>query len=176
MKASAPTSIATARLTLRRPTSDDAAAILAYASDAEVTRYMGWPRHTSLDDTHRFLEIVDREWETAGMGAYLITYEGTVIGSTGLHRASPHRAVTGYILLRSEWGKGYATEACRAMVELGRSLGFERVDARCHAAHEASARVLEKSGMVFEGVLRRYDAFPNLGAEPQDVRSYAWVR
>lgn len=79
-------------------------------------------------------------------------------------------------MLRSEWGKGYATEACRAMVALGQSLGFARIDARCHAAHEASARVLEKSGMTLEGVLRRYDMFPNLGAEPQDVRVYAWVR
>ena len=173
----APASIATARLVLRRPAAADVDAIFAYASDVEGTRFMGWPRHQSLDDTKQFLEFCAREWEKNGMGAYLITLDGRVIGSTGLHKASAHRAVTGYIVLRSEWGKGYATEACRAMMELGRSLGFIRIDARCHADHAASARVLEKCGMTLEGVLRRFDLFPNSGIEgPQDVRWYAWVK
>src|SRR5262245_38655987 len=172
----APATISTARLILRRPTLGDAEGIFAYASDPEVTRYMGWPRHKSLDDTRQFVEFCDGEWEKNGMGAYLITRDGDVIGSTGLHRASAHRAVTGYVLLRSEWGKGFATEACRAMMELGRTLGFTRIDARCHAEHAASARVLEKVGMTLEGVLRRFDPFPNLGdGGPQGVRWYGWV-
>jgi RimJ/RimL family protein N-acetyltransferase len=61
------------------------------------------------------------------------------------------------------------------MIELGRALGFARVEALCYADHPSSARVLEKAGMIFEGVLRKHGLFPNLSAQPQDVRSYAWT-
>ncbi len=62
------------------------------------------------------------------------------------------------------------------MVELGRALGFFRIEAACHVDHGPSARVLEKAGMTFEGILRRHSIFPNLSSEPQDVRSYAWAK
>lgn len=51
-----------------------------------------------------------------------------------------------------------------------------RIWAYCHVHNPASARVLEKVGMRFEGALRRWATFPNLGEEPQDVRAYAWTR
>jgi RimJ/RimL family protein N-acetyltransferase len=48
--------------------------------------------------------------------------------------------------------------------------------ALCHPGHRASWRVLEKCGFEREGLLRRYAAFPNLGAEdPGDVLCYARV-
>ncbi|OLE62606.1 MAG: hypothetical protein AUG04_09165 [Deltaproteobacteria bacterium 13_1_20CM_2_69_21] len=171
-----PTTWNTARLTLRRPTPEDAQAIFtAYASDPEATRYMSWLVHRSIEDTRGFISFANQEWNECGVGAYLIQLDSAVIGSTGLHLAAPHRAVIGYILSRQLWGHGYATEACTAMVELGRSLRLERVEAQCHADHVESARVLEKSGMIFEGVLRKHSLFPNLSPLPQDVRSYAWT-
>ena len=51
--------------------------------------------------------------------------------------------------------------------------GIERVQAVCHVANQASARVLEKAGMLCEGTLRRYTVFPNLGPHAQDVHLYA---
>ena len=51
-----------------------------------------------------------------------------------------------------------------------------RVDAVCDVANGASARVLEKIGMQYEGVLRRYIVHPNVSDEPRDVRMYAATR
>jgi hypothetical protein len=46
------------RLRLRRPQDSDAQAIFStYANDVEVTRFLSWPRHLSLDDTQRFLNF-----------------------------------------------------------------------------------------------------------------------
>jgi ribosomal-protein-alanine N-acetyltransferase len=167
--------IATGRLTLRRPVLEDAEAMFRYASDPAVTRYMSWPMHRDVEQTRRYLEAALQEWQTQGAGAYVIERDGTVIGSTGLNCTGELEAATGYVLAQSAWGQGYATEACRAMIELGRSLGLARIKAYCHVDHAASARVLEKSGMVFEGILRRGIVFHNLSGEPEDVLSYAWT-
>jgi RimJ/RimL family protein N-acetyltransferase len=51
-----------------------------------------------------------------------------------------------------------------------------RVWAVCDAENIASARVMEKAGMSFEGVFRRYQVHPNLSQEPRDARCYALVR
>ena len=50
---------------------------------------------------------------------------------------------------------GYATESSAAMLELGfRRLGFHRVWGKCHTQNPASAKVMEKLGMTYEGTLR----------------------
>ena len=173
--AKVPERLTTARLTLRRPVTSDAAAAFTWASDAEVTRHMGWPTHKTIDDTLAFMSFATGEWIEKGVGTYFIEYGGRVVGSTGLHLFNRHRAMTGYILRRDVWGQGIATEACTAMVELGRSLGIARIEAHCHLEHVASSRVLEKSGLQFEAVLRRFLVFPNISPRPEDVRSYAAV-
>jgi ribosomal-protein-alanine N-acetyltransferase len=60
----APASFETRRLLIRRRRQDDAVAIFErYASDREVTRYVGWPRHLSVDTTKAFVALSDDEWE-----------------------------------------------------------------------------------------------------------------
>jgi RimJ/RimL family protein N-acetyltransferase len=77
---------------------------------------------------------------------------------------------SGYILAREHWGRGHATLAAIAMVDLARSLGLDRIEADCHVDHLASARVLHKAGLAREGVLRSFARYPNLGAAgPSDV-------
>jgi RimJ/RimL family protein N-acetyltransferase len=66
------------------------------------------------------------------------------------------------VLAKSAWGRGYATEALRAMVLVAAGCGVCRLYALCHHAHRASARVLEKNGFTLEGTLRCYAEFPNL--------------
>jgi ribosomal-protein-alanine N-acetyltransferase len=94
----APPRLAAAHLVLRRPDDEDVAAIFAYASDPEVTRYVGFPTHVSPDDTAGFLSGAKAEWDASGVGAYVIEHHGQVIGSTGLHLATPYRAITGPFL------------------------------------------------------------------------------
>jgi RimJ/RimL family protein N-acetyltransferase len=167
----------TARLALRPPAPGDAERIFqALGSDPEVTRFVGWPRHKSIEDTHAFLSFSQHAWEKWPAGPLLITERGDdrVIGSTGLAFETPHRACTGFVLAREAWGSGFASEALRAMVAVAASLSARRLYALCHVQHARSVRFLERCGFEAEGVLRRYQVFPNLGVpEPQDVYCYA---
>lgn len=173
----APEALTTARLRLRRPHAADADAIFSrYASDPEVTRLVGWPRHERVDDSRAFLRHSDEEWARAPAGAYLVESRetGELLGSTGFLFEAPYRAMTGFVLARDAWGRGYATEALGAMVETARLMAVRRLYALCHHEHRASAHVLEKCGFSLEGRLRAYAEFPNhKPAEPQDVLCYA---
>jgi RimJ/RimL family protein N-acetyltransferase len=174
----APERIETSRLILRRPQASDARAIFTrYASDPEVTRYVAWPRHTSIAETQEFLEFSDAGWNTSPSGAYLVESRanGSLLGSTGLHFEAPDRASTGYVFAKDSWGKGYATEALQAMVSLAQSLNVRRLYALCHTENRASAHVLEKSGFEREAMLPQHTIFPNLSTTtPLDVFVYAY--
>jgi RimJ/RimL family protein N-acetyltransferase len=163
----------TPRLHLRRPRAADVEAVFhRYASDPEVTRFLAWPTHRSLDDTRAFLSFADGEWAKWPASAYLIYRhdDDTLLGSTGLSFSSRDEAVTGYVFARDAWGHGYATEALAAMVALARSLGVRRLTAGCHPDHHTSIRVLEKCGFALETRLHRTSGFPNLLPEAtQDV-------
>ncbi len=170
--------VETDRLILRRPVSEDAEALFGrYANDREVTRYLSWPRHTSVEDTRQFIAFSDREWECRPAGPYLVESKesGLLLGSTGLAFESSQRASTGYVLAKDAWGKGYATEALRTVVEIGRAAGLVRLYAICHSENAASARVLEKCGFQREGLLRRHFEFPNLDGGVHDVLHYGFV-
>lgn len=83
----APERIETARLVLQRPRTTDLEAIFArYASDPDVTRFVGWPRHRSLADTQAFLAFSAAERDRWPAGPYLVRSraDGTLLGSTGL--------------------------------------------------------------------------------------------
>ncbi len=171
--------IETRRLVLRRPRSADAEAVFGrYAGDAEVTRFVGWPRHLSLDDTRAFLEFSDAEWARWPAGPYLALArtDGALLGSCGLAFETRHRAATGYVFAREAWGLGYASESLAAMVDLAERLGVERLQALVHVDNDASWRVLEKAGFTREGMLRRYLEFPNLPpGVAADVFCYARI-
>jgi RimJ/RimL family protein N-acetyltransferase len=175
-----PRELDTPRLHLRRPQRGDALALFArFAADAEVTRYLSWPRHRTVADTREFLDASEREWEAHGTGPYLVfSREGLLAGATGLHLETPYRASTGYALARDAWGRGYATEATRAMISLAWSLPrMWRLYALCHPENAASLRVLQKAGFEREGRLRKYLVFPNLGSlDPSDVLVYGLLR
>jgi ribosomal-protein-alanine N-acetyltransferase len=160
-----PERIETARLVLRKPISADAEAIFSrYASDPEVTRFLSWPRHRSIEETRSFLMSSDAEWLRWSAGPYLIESRAgqQLLGGTGLHFETPTLAVTGYVLARDAWGHGYATEALGAIVAVARASGVRRLHAVCHSGHRASAHVLEKCGFLCESLLPRHLEFPNL--------------
>ncbi len=164
---------------LRAPRLDDAAAIFdRYAGHPEVTRYLSWPTHRSLEDTRAFLEAAAERRAAGSDFVYLIERDSQIIGSTGLTFDAPHLAMTGYVLAKPAWRAGYASEALQAMVQLAFSLPqLVRVYAYCHASHARSERVLHRCGFAREGFLRRFGIFPNLsGATPQDVGLWARLK
>ena len=176
----APQRIETTRLVLRKPTLADADSIFSrYAGDSLVTRYVGWPRHKTVEQTRAFLTYSDAEWSRWPAGPYLIecSMDHQLLGGTGLGFESRTIATTGYVLAQDSWGRGYATEALGAMVALARDLAVERLFALCHADHRASARVLEKCGFQMEARLEGFAEFPNLKPRhPEDCLRYVWER
>jgi [ribosomal protein S5]-alanine N-acetyltransferase len=175
----APERVETQRLVLRRPRPADAEAIFAcYATDADMTRFLSWPRHESVDQTRAFLDFSNAEWTRWPAGPYLVESRerGRLLGGTGLDFETVYRAATGYVFSKDAWGKGYATEALQAVVEIARGTGLIRLYALCHIQNSPSLRVLEKCGFIREGVLRRPPVFPNLRPnEPCDVFCYAQI-
>lgn len=172
-----PERVETHRLVLRRPAIEDAEAVFArYAGDVEVTKYMGWPRHSSLDHSKAFLRFSESEWMRWPAGPYLIESrkDHRLLGSTGFGFESASVASTGYVLARDSWGCGYATEALTAIVKIAGELKILHLYALCHPDHHASIRVLEKCGFRFEQRLEQFASFPNLNPDiPADCLRYS---
>lgn len=176
----APEAIDTRRLYLRRPAPRDAEAIFErYASDPEVTLYLSWPTHRSLEDTCAFSTFSAHRWRDTPAGPYLVfsREDDRLVGSTGLDFETPLRASTGYVFAKDAWGRGFAVEVTCAMRDLAAHLGIQRLHAMCHPEQRASRRVLEKCGFAYEGILRDHTEFPNLElGVAQDVACYALDR
>ena len=129
-------SIETKRLLLRRPLPEDAEAIFeAYAQDREVTRYLVWRPHASVETTREFTAHCLRLWESAKAFPYVITRkgDGELLGMIEL-RPNGHRAEFGFVLARRFWGQGLMTEAVSALVAIALaqpSIFSGRGDVRC---------------------------------------------
>jgi RimJ/RimL family protein N-acetyltransferase len=160
------------------PEGIDAAPIFErYASSPEVTQYLGWPRHRSLADTQAFLNFSAEQWQRWPAGPYVIRLrsDGQLIGGTGFgFEASDRAAVTGYVLAKDAWGRGYATEALAAIVDIAPRIGLARLYALCHPEHRTSWHVLEKCGFARDSRWSKQVEFPNLApGKLQDVLCYA---
>jgi [ribosomal protein S5]-alanine N-acetyltransferase len=169
----------TERLLLRKMRLDDAEAMFAYASDPEVTRYVLWDTHRSIEDSESFLRSATEGYERGDFGGWGIVLkdDGAFVGTCGVDAgyAPEHaRAELGYVLSREHWGKGLMPEAVRAVIAFGfEKLSLNRVEARCIAENTASARVMEKAGMTYEGTLREREFIK--GAY-RDIKLYSILR
>jgi ribosomal-protein-alanine N-acetyltransferase len=172
-----PEIITTSRLQLRRPKITDDADVLAYASDTSVTRFMDWPTHKTISTVTAWLSDCTSLWESGAEFTWLITprSEGRVIGAVSL-RVTEYKADFGYVLNKQFWGSGLGTEAACAIVDLASNLdGVYRIWATCDVENVASARVLEKAGLLREGILRRWAMRPNISSVPRDAFIYGKV-
>ena len=174
-----PKELTTERLYLRPPNDCDAERMFSrYSRDPQVSRYMSWLPHRSIDDTREYLCRITSENDQRTSAGYLIFFRdgGELLGSVGGRIQGP-LIQFGYCLARDSWGRGFATEAARAFVaEAIAQPDVWRVQAFCDVENRASARVLEKAGLTLEGTLRRYMVMPNLGEVPRDVLCFARVR
>ncbi len=170
--------IQTDRLVLRKMRPNDAEAVFAYASDPEVSRYVLWETHRSIQDSRAFLDLILAGYESGGDPNWGIVYKGDerFIGTCGFVNYSREhaRAELGYVLSRGYWGWGLMPEAVRAMIRFGfQRMGLNRIEARCMAENTASARVMEKAGMTREGTLREHELIK--GAF-RDMKRYSILR
>lgn len=87
---------------------------------------------------------------------FALTVDDKVVGGIGLDAIHErHKAELGYWLGRKYWGQGMMTVAVRLMVDYGfQQLKLARIYAHVFPFNKASARVLEKAGFSYEGLLR----------------------
>jgi ribosomal-protein-alanine N-acetyltransferase len=174
-----PTQFTTARLTLRQPELADAPALFtAYAQDPEVTRFLVWRPHPDLATTETYIERCLSGWKANTEYCYAITERAnaTLLGMISL-RVRDWSASLGYVLARSAWGQGIMPEAAQALTEFVlQQSAMYRVWAVCDVENTASARVMEKIGMLREGLMRRGVLHPNISSEPRDCWVYAKVK
>jgi RimJ/RimL family protein N-acetyltransferase len=174
-----PEKFETERLILRKPCMEDAPAIFtSYAQDLEVTRYMTWTPHKNIEETYGIMQIMLKSWEEGSAYSFAIVPKdfNSVIGMIAMH-PDGFKVEIGYVLARPYWGKGLVTEAARALTNwLLQQPDIYRVFATCDVENPASARVMEKVGMVREGLLRRNAIRRNICNEPRDSYIYAIVK
>jgi RimJ/RimL family protein N-acetyltransferase len=145
--------IETDRLRLRRSRPEDADAISAYRSDPDVRRWQGWERTDPESLRAEIEEMAARAPGEPGGWVQLSVEEratGRLVGDIGLSPVDGEPGVVkvGYTIAPSEQGRGYATEAMRALVAYALDrLGAEVVRAYASADNIPSIRVAEKTGM-----------------------------
>jgi RimJ/RimL family protein N-acetyltransferase len=176
-----PATFGTSRLVGRMPRADDGPAVFAaYANDPAVTRFLMWKAYDRVEPLNAFLRECIANWEKdAGHYVWILCRKGTdtPIGSIGMKIEPGGKAMFGYALARKCWGYGFATEALAYLVNWALAQpAIYRAWAFCDVENPASARVMEKAGLVREGILRRWHVAPTLGPEPRDCLVYAKVK
>ena len=144
----------TPRLLLRPGVPEDAPALAAAIADEGIARNLAtvpWPYR--MRDAEAFLASP----RDPVLPSLLIFERGPgapqLAGSCGLGRRPSGAVEMGYWIGRPYWGRGYATEACTALVDIARALGLGSLEGSHFVDNPASARVLEKLGFVPLGII-----------------------
>ncbi|HJR91302.1 MAG TPA: GNAT family N-acetyltransferase [Acidimicrobiia bacterium] len=152
--------IRTERLIIRSFQMDDVEGFLRRRNDPEVAEYQDWELPFTLE---RAVKVVSEAVEMGGprndewwMAAVSQARSGEVLGDLALHLGWQGRsAEIGYTFDTAHWAKGYAVESVSALIEyLFETLGVTRVFGMLHPDNTASAQVLERCGLLFEGHTR----------------------
>ena len=155
--------IETTRLILRKALPEDAAPMFRnWASDPDVTKYLTWPTHESVDVSQWVLDSWIQEYEKDDYYQWMIELKelGEPVGSISVVRRNDRveEAEIGYCIGSSWWHKGIMTEALTAVIGyLFAEVGMNRIAARHDPNNPHSGGVMRKCGMQYEGTLRLAD-------------------
>ena len=172
--------LTTERLTLRRFELEDAAsAYYNWTSDPEVTKYLTWPTHQSVEQTEQVIKefwIANYDKKDFYEWAIELNEIEQPIGSISAVRVDDNidAVEIGYCIGREFWHKGYTSEALKEVMRFFfEEVGAGRVSARHDVNNPNSGKVMQKCGMEYEGTMRRADR-NNTGIT--DVAVYAKVK
>ncbi len=164
----------TARLTLRPPEAKDASRIAAQANDMGVAAMtLRMPHPYRLEDANAFLAGLNNPLAKDKIVFAIDDPDDGLVGVIGFHGEDPRAPELGYWLGRSYWGRGYATEAVRAVLRWARVEWGKKIVFAGHALENAaSAGVLIKSGFLYTGeVLDQH----SVAAGPTKTRMMVWL-
>lgn len=153
----------------------DSSNLLAMTADPVLTKYMGFRTHTLESEA---AELIRRYGEgPAKYQAVCPFYDlGDIFGVIGFEVQRHQATIT--IMFRGDWkARGAGREFSEPFVKwIFTHPEIWRVWSYCHVDNIPAQRVLERMGAVREGLLRRFEFFPNVSDEPQDCYIYAIVR
>ncbi len=160
--------IETERLILRPLTMEDAKDVFDWVGDPVVNRFMPYPVYESIKQVEKWISTLNDEKNELG---FCLKDTGKLIGAGSITFDSERNAYNlGYNINRTFWGKGYATEASKAMIQWAyQELGARDFCANHATANTASGNVIKKCGFQFDhyGHYSRFD-----GSETFDATFY----
>lgn len=153
------TILKTERLTLRPFSLTDAPSLHELINQWEIaynTANIPHPYPEGLAEN--YILATNEKWLTAETLTFAVICGSELVGCTNLSvRHSQSRAELGYWIGKAYWGRGYATESARRLVEFGfEKMKLNRVFASCFSRNTASAKVMQNVGMQYEGTLRQH--------------------
>ncbi len=154
-----PPTLMTDRLILRSLSRKDVKDIFSYAHKPIITQFTLWAPHKTLADSKKYIDRYVMDYYREGVPepfGIIDKMTNQLIGTVGcfwVSKQNKSMELT-YVLSDKQWGKGIMVEASLAVIDYCFKLyGLQRIQCQCKAENIASYRVMEKLGMVFEGVL-----------------------
>ena len=152
--------IETSRLILRQARIEDAEPMFRnWANDPEVTKYLTWPPHGSVEVTKQLLTSWVESYKKGDYYQWMIVLKetgepiGSIMANTMGRAQSAH---IGYCIGKAWWHQGIMTEALQAVMDfLFEDVGMNRVEAKHDINNPNSGAVMRKCGMKYEGTLRQ---------------------
>ena len=153
-----PRSLETVRLLIRPFQEEDADAFFACCQNPNLGNNAGWAPHKTIEESRKILQDVFIGQEN--IWAMILKDAQQLIGSIGIvpdpKRENPQVRMLGYWLDEAHWGKGYMTEAVQAILNYGfNELQLSLITANCYPHNKRSQQVLERNGVIYEGVLHQ---------------------
>jgi [ribosomal protein S5]-alanine N-acetyltransferase len=164
-------------LTLKLPDPEDAPALLALASDPDVTQWFSWGPYTDVEQPRAWIaEQAAKREDGVQMDFVIHDRENGPVGVTGLseHSVRDRRAMVGTWFGRDHWGTGANAESKALVAHAAFAIcGLERLGAYSNPENIRSARALERVGFTREGTLRGWHRH---GDDQLDVHVYGMLR
>lgn len=150
--------IETKRTILRGFTLDDARDVFEYASASMVTKYLTWKTHKNIEET---INVIKTFYLIDHVFCVELKDERKCIGAIEL-RSKENIFSFGYVLNRKYWNRGIMTEVLQKMIGLSfEELGAKKFEGDYYEGNEASAAVMKKCGMTYQGLKRKFECKGN---------------
>lgn len=153
--------IETNKLVLRKLTLDDANSMFSnWCNDDEVTKFLTWPTHSSVDVTKKVLDEWTKEYEKDDYYQWGIELKDSneLVGSISVVAQSEENktAAIGYCIGKKWWNQGITSEALSGVLKfLFDEVEFNRLEAQHDPENPHSGMVMKKAGLQYEGTLRK---------------------
>lgn len=153
--------IETERLVLRRFRSDDGEVMYRnWTSDVEVTKYLTWPIHQSVEKSIELASMWEEKSLQDTFYQWCIEYKETSEAIGSISVVSVNEGIgevsIGYCIGKAYWNKGIVTEAFNVIIQyLFHEVDVNRIQAIHDVANTASGQVMKKCGLQLEGIKRK---------------------